>query len=247
MRKLTREAGDGYWSERATLQHKATLFQLFFVGTLFVFVISQVLWFEMYMKVADPVIIHATDGQLSTEPSAFELQFQAWEVLRPYLTYDSSSVVSDIQESKRFMTESCVMTWDRALADYERQYKKSYVQSVAELGVQTQWGEIKGERLADTNADGVHKYVVRIQGERTVLSKTKGTGEPAHFDYLVVLERAPRSKTNATGLLVSEIRPTPVKGTDGEERDGRALVPFTATPKSESDDAGRPAPQPEVR
>jgi hypothetical protein len=235
MAKVMREPGDGYWSERAALEHKAAVFQISLVSMIIVFALSQVMWWQMYMRVADPVIVHASAGTLSMEPTAYELQFQAWEVLRPFLTADSSSVVTDVQDAKRFMTESCAMTWDRALADYEREFKKSWVQSVAELGVQTQWGEPKGERLENTTVGGVTKYVVRIAGERTILSKTKGTGEPQSFDYIVVLERAPRSKTNPSGLLVSEIRPAPVKGSDGVERDGRALVPFAAAQASDSD------------
>lgn len=231
--KLLRGTHDGYWSERAALEHKAAVFQVSLIVMIVVFALSQVMWFEMYSKVADPVIVHASDGELSTDPTTYELQFQAWEVLRPFLAVDSSSVVSDIQDAKRFMTESCVMTWERALADYERQYKKSYVQSVAEIGVQTQWGEVKGERLADTVVGGVKKYVVRIEGDRTLLSKTRGTGEPGHFDYIVTLERAPRSKTNPTGLLVGEIRPTPTKGSDGEERPGKGAVPFAAAPQGD--------------
>lgn len=237
MTKVMREAGDGYWSERAALMHKAAVFQISLVAMIVMFAVSQVMWWQMYMRVADPVIVHASAGTLSMEPTAYELQFQAWEVLRPFLTADSSSVVTDIQDAKRFMSESCAMTWDRALADYEREFKKSWVQSVAELGVQTQWGEPKGERLENTTVGGVTKYVVRIAGERTILSKTKGTGEPQSFDYVVVLERAPRSKTNPTGLLVSEIRPAPVKGSDGVERDGRALVPFAAAPEADATSA----------
>lgn len=235
MARIAREAGDGYWSERAALAHKAAVFQVALVAMIVVFGLSQVMWWQMYIRVADPVIVHATGGTLSMEPTSYELQYQAWEVLRPFLTADSATIVTDIQDAKRFMTESCAMTWDKALADYEREFKKSWVQSVAELGVQTQWGEPRGERLDNTTVGGVEKYAVRISGERTILSKTKGTGEPQAFDYVVILERAPRSKTNPTGLLVSEIRPAPVKGSDGVERDSRPLVPYAASAPRQAD------------
>jgi hypothetical protein len=228
MRKVNREPADAYWTDRAHLEHKVHVFQFGLVAMLVVFALSQALWFVMYARIANPVIVHASVDELSTEPTNVELQFMAWEVLRPFLSVDSSNVLNDIQASKRFMTEACVAAWDRSLAAYEREHKTPYTAAVVELGVQTQFGDITGERLKDEADGGVTRYVVRIHGFRTVLSKTRGTGEPKPFDYVVVLERAPQSKTNPIGVLVSEVRPTPSKAGDGSERDGTAVVPYAA-------------------
>jgi hypothetical protein len=176
---------------------------------------------------------------LTTDPTDVELQFMAWEVLRPFLTVDSSNVLNDIQTSKRFMTEACVAAWDRSLAAYEREHKKPYVQAVAELGVQTQFGEIRGERLRDLSVGSARKFAVRIHGERTVLSRSRGTGEPRPFDYVVLLERAPQSKTNPIGLLTSEVRPAPSALPDGREREGQPVVPYAAVPDAEETGAAR--------
>jgi len=238
---LHREPGDGYMPERAHLYHKAAIFQVAFLGTLVVFILSQVFWFVMYMHVANPTILYGNAAVLTTEPPSTNMQFLAWEALRPYLTMDSANVTNDLQDSKRWMTEAMVTRMDRDLGAYEQKFKKSYAQAVAELGVQTQFGTVQSERLKDIEVDGVRKYVVRIYGDLTRLSKTRGTGEPAKFDYIVVLERAPVSKTNPSGLLVSDIRPTPAKGTDGAERDGQAVVPYGpgTAPAAPAEEQGR--------
>jgi hypothetical protein len=228
MRKVNREPADAYWADRAHLEHKIHVFQFCLVAMLVVFALSQALWFVMYARVAKPVIVHASVDELSTEPTNVELQFMAWEVLRPFLSVDSSNVLNDIQASKRFMTEACIAAWDRSLASYERDHKTPYVQAVFDLGVQTQFGDIHGKRLKDEVEGNVTRFVVRIHGERTVLSKTRGTGEPKPFDYVVVLERAPQTTTNPIGVLVSEVRPTPLETGDGRERDGAAVVPYAA-------------------
>jgi hypothetical protein len=235
MRKLQRAPADAYWSDRAHLEHKVHVFQLGLVALVVVFALSQALWFVMYARVANPVIVHANLDELTTEPTNLELQFVAWEVLRPFLTVDSANVANDVQASKRFMTEACIAAWDRSLAAYEREHKIPYLQAVAELGVQTQFGEIRGERSNDATEGGVRRFVVRIRGDRTVLSKTRGTGEPKPFDYVVALERAPRSKTNPIGLLVSEVRATPVATGQGAEREGQAVVPYSAVTRGGGD------------
>jgi hypothetical protein len=228
MRNVKRAPADAYWADRAHLEHKTHVFQAGFLIMVVLFGLSQVLWFAMYARVANPVIVHANLDEIGTEPTTVELQFMAWEVLRPFLTVDSTNVLNDIQASKRFMTERCIAAWDRSLAAYERTHKTPYFQAVADLGVQTQFGTIQGERLRDVDDGSVKRFAVRIRGERIVLSKTRGTGEPKQFDYVVVLERAPRSKTNPVGLLASEILPAP---DDASNREGTAVVPYDARPE----------------
>jgi len=224
MRTVQRAPADAYWSDRAHLEHKVHVFQVGLLALIALFALSQALWFVMYARAANPVVVHSNLDGLTTEPSNLELQFMAWEVLRPFLSVDSANVANDLQSAKRFMTEICIASWDRSLAAYEREHKTPYLQAVAELGVQTQFGEILGERLPDLAERGVTRYVVRIHGARTVLSKTRGTGEPRPFDYIVVLERAPRSKTNPIGLLVSEVRAAPTPN----GRESEAVVPYEA-------------------
>jgi hypothetical protein len=240
MRRVKREPADAYWADRAHLEQKVQVFQLALFAMILLFAASQALWFVMYARVANPVVVHATLDELTTEPTNLELQFMGWEVLRPFLTVDSANVLNDIQASKRFMTESCVAAWDRSLAAYEREHKKPYMQAVAELGVQTQFGDIRGERLPDAVVGGVRRYVVRLYGERTVLSKTRGTGEPKPFDYVVVLERAPQSKTNPLGLLASELRPASSARGDGGEREGQSVVPYATAPAAEPPGSAKP-------
>jgi hypothetical protein len=239
MQKLKRAPADAYWADRAHLEHKVQIFQVGFLALIVLFAVSQSLWFALYARIANPVMVHATLDELSTEPTNVELQFMAWEVLRPFLSVDSTNVLDDIHASKRFMTDSCTGAWDRSLAAYEKAHKKPYVQAVADLGVQTQFGDIQGVRMPNIVQGGVTKYVVRIHGMRTVLSKSRGTGEPTPFDYIVVLERAPQGKTNPIGLLATEIRPAPQTAADGTLRDGQSLVPYAAVSSDEPQVAPR--------
>lgn len=152
-------------------------------------------WFNPYVRLD-------RRGMLSTDPTAYERIFVAWEAARGPMMV-SPDVATQLEISKSWMTNAAAEELEKALSAYQRKYRVSYIDDVIAQGVTTHWDDLEWEVEEPVGSGASKRYPVLIKGRKTKLNRRDEPVSDLPFAIRVWLVRVTESEENPMGIAAA--------------------------------------------